>query len=143
MHRPDPSSRTGAIPLALDTTANETSPRVEGGTHGRAVPCRSSRAEVRNPLLNLQAAKQIRALPPPARQELAALLHELSVDARERAQRSWRQNKAPMALYWKTVSVYAGHLHRAVRPTRAETARVVLERSRALASAPSRAWEDE
>lgn len=83
---------------------------------------RSEKAEVRNPLLTLPAAQGLRALPPMSRLALALLLCELSIDARERAQRSWRQNKAPMAAYWKSVSVYAGHLHRVVRPTRTEIA---------------------
>lgn len=55
-------------------------------------------------------------MPPEIRQDLAALLHELSLDARDRAEQSWRRNKAPMATYWKAVSVYAGHLCRVVRP---------------------------
>lgn len=54
-------------------------------------------------------------MPPEIRQELAALLHELSLDARDRAELSWRRNKAPMATYWKAVSVYAGHLRRVLR----------------------------
>jgi hypothetical protein len=80
---------------------------------------RSSREEVRNPLLKLPAAQRIQTLPPEARHALADLLLELSRDARERAHRGWRQNKAPMAAYWKAVSVYAGHLHRIARPARA------------------------
>lgn len=44
------------------------------------------------------------------------MLHDLSLDARGRAEESWRRNKAPMAVYWKAVSVYAGHLRRVVRP---------------------------
>lgn len=85
-------------------------------TFGRSGPGRSSRPEIRNPLLKLRAAEQIRALPPEARQALAALLLDLSQDARERADESWSRNKAPMAVYWKAVSVYAGHLHRVARP---------------------------
>lgn len=83
---------------------------------------RSSQREVRNPLLSLPAAERIRSLPPETRQALAALLHELSLYARERAQRCWRQGKAPMAVYWKAVSVYAGHLYRVTRPTKTELA---------------------
>lgn len=73
---------------------------------------RSSRAEVRNPLLRLPAAERLNDLPPQTRQALAALLLDLSLDARERAETCWRQNKAPMAAYWKAVSVYAGHFRR-------------------------------
>ncbi len=116
-----PSHRTGAIPRALDP---ETIDCPSGGNdpRRRAVADRSVRAEVRNPLLRLRATKQILALPPEARRALAALLHDLSLDARERAQQSWSRNKAPMAVYWKVVSVYAGNLHRVVRPTMAEMA---------------------
>lgn len=77
---------------------------------------RSSRAEVKNPLLKLGSAEQIRNLPPETRLALAVLLRDLSRDARQRADRSWRQNKAPMAVYWKAVSVYAGHLGRVLLP---------------------------
>ncbi|RUV41236.1 hypothetical protein EOD29_24110 [Mesorhizobium sp. M1A.T.Ca.IN.004.03.1.1] len=38
-------------------------------------------------------------------------------DARQRADQSWARNKAPMAVYCKAVGVYAGHLHRVLRPT--------------------------
>lgn len=88
---------------------------------------RSSQREVRNPLLSLPAAQRLRSLSPESRQALSDLLHELSLDARGRAQRSWHQNKAPMAAYWKAVSVYAGHLHRVIRPTKAERAGMNLE----------------
>lgn len=72
-------------------------------------------AEVRNPLLRLPAAQRLSSLPPEVRQILADLLHELACDARDRAEQSWRRHKAPMAAYWKAVSVYAGHLHRMLR----------------------------
>lgn len=78
----------------------------------------SRAAEVRNPLLRLPAARRLQTLSPDVRRDLAALLHDLSLDARERAEQSWRRNKAPMAVYWKAVSVYAGHLRRIVRPGR-------------------------
>ncbi len=76
---------------------------------------RSTRPEVRNPLLRLPTAQRIRDLPDPVRQNLAQLLRELAHDARGRAESSWRSNKAPMAAYWKAVSVYAMHLHRIIR----------------------------
>lgn len=77
---------------------------------------RSSKAETRNPLLTLPAAQQLLALPPEYRRVLAVLLSDLSSDARCRAERSWRQSKAPMAAYWKSVSVYARHIQRIVHP---------------------------
>lgn len=81
---------------------------------------RSRRAEVRNPVLSLPSAQRIQKLSPECRVELAALLRELSDDARERAQRSWRQNKGPMAAYWKAVGAYSNHLYRAIRLTKSK-----------------------
>lgn len=79
-------------------------------------PARASTPAVRNPLLRLPAAQRLAALPPELRLVLADLLHELALDARERAEQSWRRRKAPMAAYWMAVGVYAGHLRRIVRP---------------------------
>jgi hypothetical protein len=76
---------------------------------------RSNLPEIRNPVLALPAVKRLMQLSPSARSEIAEVLRELSLDARARAEESWRRHKAPMALYWKAVSVYAGHLARAVR----------------------------
>lgn len=77
---------------------------------------RSSRAEIHNPLLRPLVARRIGDLPEPMRQELVPLLKELSADARGRTEASWGSQKAPMAVYWKAVSVYAMHLSRIVRP---------------------------
>ncbi|MGO4338993.1 hypothetical protein AB4037_29165 [Labrys sp. KB_33_2] len=82
---------------------------------------RSLRSDVRNPVLALPSAEVLQTLPPEHRAVIARLLRELSVDARARANKSWRQNKGPMAVYWKAVGVYAGHLCRAIRPARAVT----------------------
>ncbi len=81
---------------------------------------RSNKAEVRNPVLSLPSARRIQQLSPECRAELAALFRELSADARERAQRSWRQNKGPMAAYWKAVGAYSTHLYRAIRPIKSK-----------------------
>ena len=75
---------------------------------------RSSLAEVRNPVLALPAAARLGQLSPEAREALRAFLLDLKADAAERAEKCWRTHKGPMALYWKCVSVYAGHLARAV-----------------------------
>ena len=40
------------------------------------------------------------------------MLIDLRRDALARAEKSWRSHKAPMAAYWKSVAVYAGHLAR-------------------------------
>lgn len=77
---------------------------------------RSLRPEVRNPVLCLPAMVKMRARPTEDRQAMADLLMDLSADARQRAETSWRRHKAPMALYWKVVAVYAGHTARAIRP---------------------------
>ena len=77
---------------------------------------RSSRSDTRNPLLRLRVAQRIGNLAEPMRTELALLLKELARDARDSAETSWRSHKAPIAVYWKAVSVYALHLGRIVRP---------------------------
>lgn len=65
----------------------------------------------------LKAAWQARfaALPAPARAALRDCLLTLREDALARAEMQWRRHKAPMALYWKALGVYAGHLARALR----------------------------
>ncbi len=76
---------------------------------------RSSRPETRNPLLALPSADRLAELPPEAREALRAVLTDIRADAAERAQTCWKRHKAPMAAYWKAVSVYAGHTARALR----------------------------
>lgn len=78
-------------------------------------PDRSARREVRNPVLALPACQQLLALPDDQRAVIAALLGDLVTDARSRAQVSWKQNKGPMAAYWKAVGAYAHHLRRVAR----------------------------
>lgn len=75
---------------------------------------RSSRLEVRNPILALPAMARVRTLPREAREALAAVLDDIRADAAGRADRSWQQKKGPMAAYWRAVSVYALHIRRAV-----------------------------
>lgn len=76
---------------------------------------RSIKPDVRNPVLALPAIRQLRDLDDSSREALRAILRDLAIDARQRADESWRRHKAPMAAYWKAVSVYAGHLARALR----------------------------
>lgn len=76
---------------------------------------RSSRPATRNPLLRLPAAQRLSELPIEARGMLRTLLLEISADARSRAEHSWRRHKAPMAAYWKAVSVYARHTARLLK----------------------------
>lgn len=79
---------------------------------------RSARAEVRNPILSLPAFKALRALDPPVRVLLVALLRDLQRDARARAQHSWDRHKPPVAAYWAATGVCAGHAAKALRPER-------------------------
>ncbi|KAA1053759.1 hypothetical protein FHW79_005401 [Azospirillum sp. OGB3] len=81
---------------------------------------RSSRPEVRNPILALPATARLLDLPPEVRLILAQVLRDLYQDAKVRADKSWASKKGPLAVYWKAVAVYALHISRAVRPTRAE-----------------------
>ncbi len=76
---------------------------------------RSISPEVINPVFALPAAQRLIELHPDARAALADLLKDLSKDARSRAQKSWRSNKGPMAVYWKAVGAYATHMYRVVR----------------------------
>lgn len=76
---------------------------------------RSTKAEVRNPLLSLPSAKRIATLPAKHREALADILKELAQDAAVRAEQSWKKSKGPMAAYWKAVSVYAKHTRRLCR----------------------------
>ena len=47
-------------------------------------------------------------LPPEAREALRRALLDLRADSAARAEYAWRKRKAPMALYHRVVSVYAG-----------------------------------
>lgn len=76
---------------------------------------RSTRAEVRNPVLALPGMARLYALPAPLRNALAGVLDEIAADARARADKCWFKHKAPMAAYWKAVGVYAKHIARALR----------------------------
>jgi hypothetical protein len=80
----------------------------------RATP-RSARKETRNPLLSLPAFQELQSLPPASRHKIRAALLSLSVDAGQRAEHCWRKSKAPMATYWKAVSVYAKHTARLLK----------------------------
>ena len=64
--------------------------------------------------LKSQWLRRFQCLPPEAKFQLKRALQDLREDALKRAEHSWRKHKAPMALYWKVVGVYAGHLARAI-----------------------------
>lgn len=76
---------------------------------------RSSRRDVRNPVLGLDAAQRILALPLDQRLALADLLMELSRDARQRAEQAWTKRKPPVAAYWAATAVVAKHIARALK----------------------------
>lgn len=61
------------------------------------------------------------ALPIEARVALKAALQSLHKDALQKASYSWKKHKAPMALYWKVVGVYAGHIARAIKTDKIAT----------------------
>ena len=66
--------------------------------------------------LKIRWSERFSALPADARAALRVALLDLRAEARENAELSWRRHKAPQAAYWKALSVYAGHLARALRP---------------------------
>jgi hypothetical protein len=81
----------------------------------KTTPARSDRPEVRNPVLGLESVRALQVLEDHLRAARATLLSELSAEARDKAEACWRRNKAPMATYWKAVSVYAKHTARAIK----------------------------
>lgn len=70
----------------------------------------------RNPMLGLPSVQAIVAHPGPIPKSLLrTLCYEAATDARGRSDLCWRRNKAPMAAYWRAVSVYWRHTARAIR----------------------------
>jgi hypothetical protein len=77
---------------------------------------RSLLPEVRNPMLALPGVREAATqVPAEARTALNRILMALRADAQAKAAESWRRHKAPMALYWKCVAVYAGHIAKLFR----------------------------
>lgn len=70
------------------------------------------------------------SLSPDARKALRDALCDLRTDALSRAELCWTRHKAPMALYWKCVGVYAGHLAKAIGR------KVDVDREAAVAALP-------
>jgi len=74
---------------------------------------RSSRREVRNPVLGMPHANlALVELTPAERDRVRCVMLAIRDDARAKAQECWRRHKAPMAVYWKAVGVYANHIAR-------------------------------
>ncbi len=66
-------------------------------------------------LLKDKWQQRFQNLPGEAKVALHSALNELHLDAAEKSKHCWKKHKAPMALYWKVVSVYSGHLKRAIK----------------------------
>jgi hypothetical protein len=72
-------------------------------------------AEIVNPVLALPGIKEeLDALAPAERAALRRFLLALQAKARPQAENCWRRNKGPMAVYWRCIGVYSGHLARAI-----------------------------
>lgn len=56
------------------------------------------------------------ALPKDSKDALRHALSELRKDSLAKANHCWKKHKAPMALYWKVVGVYSGHISKAIKP---------------------------
>lgn len=72
---------------------------------------RSSRADVRNPMLAIPEVRQeYDQLTPEARVALVRMLKACSKVFRAKGDEAWRKHKPPMAAYWKQNAVNARHL---------------------------------
>ncbi len=111
------------------------------GNEGHAP--RSPRAEVRNPVLALPAARVLAAIDPDIRTVLAWLLRDLQQDARSKSRQSWDQRKAFTAAYWAAVATYAGHILRALGGAGSDRGRMPLVvRQPRLPDIPACNWAD-
>lgn len=80
---------------------------------------RSSRADVRNPMLALpEVREQFAALPEEAREALVKMLRAVTKSCRANAETAYRKHKPPMYAYWKAMGVNARHLALAGAKTR-------------------------
>ena len=89
--------------------------QLDGRKQFSEVANRSSRPEVRNPLLAIPAMQELYALDAESRAAIRAVLLNIRLYAQDRAEHCWRKGKPPMAAYWKTIAVFAGHIARAIR----------------------------
>ena len=111
------------------------------GSEGRAP--RSNRAEVRNPVLALPAARILAAIDPDIRTVLALLLRDLQQDARSKSRQSWDRRKAFTAAYWAAVATYAGHILRALGGAGRDRGWMPLVvRQPGFPDVPARDWAD-
>ncbi|MDH2129575.1 hypothetical protein N5J77_00445 [Sphingobium yanoikuyae] len=107
---------------------------------------RSTRAEVRNPVLALPAAGILATIDPDMRALLALLFGDLQQDARARAHQNWNRHKAVMAAYWSavaTVATYAGHIRRTLYgPAGHRNRTPLLLRQQGYSPIPVRDWAE-
>ena len=66
-------------------------------------------------ILKQRWRRRFAQLPEPAREALRSALLALRAEANYLPELQWRRRKAPLACYWRVVSVYSGHLARALR----------------------------
>ncbi|MBB4225994.1 hypothetical protein [Variovorax guangxiensis] len=79
--------------------------------HGPASGARSTRADVRNPMLKIPEVREaFNALPAEAREALVKMLRGVSRACRESAAHAYRTHKPPMYTYWQGLAVNARHL---------------------------------
>ncbi|MCV0438925.1 MAG: hypothetical protein K5880_09855 [Hydrogenophaga sp.] len=79
---------------------------------------RSSRADVRNPMLAIPEVRAAyAALPLSARVALVKMLQATSRTCRANAEVAYRKHKPPMYAYWKAMGVNARHLALAGKAT--------------------------
>lgn len=72
---------------------------------------RSSRREVRNPILALPAAQAILAsLTPDQRVAMKRLFRELKGQCRQKEAEAYAKRKGPMTAYWMAAGTYSGHI---------------------------------
>lgn len=74
---------------------------------------RSSKPEVRNPVLALPEAQELARLlaaHPEIQRAAITLLRAISNKSRANAENSWRRHKPPMASYWKQTAVWFRHI---------------------------------
>lgn len=102
-------------------------------TPATGVP-RSSRVEVRNPIMGLAAFERMGDLPLEARTLLIELLTEMRNESRAKAELCWRTHKAPMAVYYKATAVHLNHIQRALKKSASRrVAAPAVEPSRVVA----------
>lgn len=114
------ATRRAVQPLAPGPArkhAPEEHPPERAGHDDQVGVMRSARRETRNPVLGYPSVQLLQELPPETRRALGGVLQRIAMEARgeaRRAFRMWRFGDPDAAALWKAVSVYAGHMRRAM-----------------------------